>query len=530
MHSRSILKASTALRAAAFAGAMLAPAAVQAEFVTLRSADGTVNLSGELLAFEKNFYVIQTDLGQLRVSAERVSCAGVGCPTIQTDTADVRIAGAEAVGQGMMPLLLEGYAGFLDADANVQVANNQVELLAELVADQGFGDVVGSFLVSSTDSTDAFGALLDQSAEIGMAARRITPSEANTLANAGAGKMTHPSQEHILAVDSLIAIVHPSNPVQSLTMAQLADIYAGKIRNWSQVGGNDAPIAVIDRPAGSSTRDAVMGALFDGAAPAPLSGAAIETENTATAVRVNEDANAIGFVSYAFQRGAKKLPLVSSCGVTMVPDAFSAKTEEYGLQRRLYLYNRDDNLSPESRALLTFATSEEADAVIAKAGFIDLGVDRKEQTLEDERAIGLTAASNDGLQRRLQNDMLSLIGDYDRLSTTFRFNSGSSQLDERAVVDMERLTRYLETQPEGTKVMVVGFTDSVGKFSYNKTLSDRRAGQVAQQLVAYAGSRLSGVDVATTGFGELAPSACNTDVNGKRINRRVEIWVNTPDA
>ena len=51
----------------------------------------------------------------------------------------------------------------------------------------------------------------------------------------------------IVAWDALVAITHPSNSVTSLTEAQLADILLGKIKNWSEIGGDDAPITVCAR-------------------------------------------------------------------------------------------------------------------------------------------------------------------------------------------------------------------------------------------------------------------------------------------
>ena len=268
MHTRSVLRGSSVLKAAAVASAMFVPTLGAADFITLRSADGTVNLDGKFLAFEDNFYLIETALGELRVSAERMSCEGKGCPVIELSAADVQISGSNAVGQGMMPLLLEGFAGYLDADATVTVADGQGKLLAELVADAGFGDPISSYLVSSSASASAFADLLDKSSEIGMSARRILPEEAEQLQLSGAGDMNSPQQEHLLAVDSLVVITHPDNPVQSLTSQQLAQIFSGRITNWKQLGGDDAAITVVDRPAGSSARGVMMAALFTETAPA----------------------------------------------------------------------------------------------------------------------------------------------------------------------------------------------------------------------------------------------------------------------
>ena len=121
--------------------------------------------------------------------------------------------------------------------------------------------------------------------------------------------------------------------------------------------------------------------------------------------------------------------------------------------------------------------------------------------------------------------MLALMADHDRLSTTFRFRTGSSKLDERAVIDMERLTTYLESQGPGTRIKLVGFTDSVGAFQSNQILAEGRASQVMAELAAYAGDRLADVEMSTAAFGEIAPSACNVSDSGRAINRRVEVWI-----
>ena len=52
-------------------------------------------------------------------------------------------------------------------------------------------------------------------------------------------------------------ITHPSNPVTNISSADLTKIYTGEITNWSQIGGNDAPIIVVSREDGSGTRSAV---------------------------------------------------------------------------------------------------------------------------------------------------------------------------------------------------------------------------------------------------------------------------------
>lgn len=503
------------------------PTNVMADDVTLKSADGTVNLTGEFLAFEDNSYMVRTPLGDLRIAASRVTCEGEACPVFEVAEADVEIAGSDAVGLGLMPLLLEGYAGYVDAAAEITNANDGDTLVASLVGDGGFGDELGTYLVQSSGSNDAFSTLLNGESQIGMSSRRIRPEEARALRDVGAGNMVSPTQEHIVAVDSLVVIAHPDNPVTTLTMEQLLDVYSGKVTNWSELGGPDLAITPVSFDEDSGTRSVFESRVFEDAEFELASNALIAEGADEIANLVNADPGAIGYVGYAFQRGAKPMTLVNSCGISMTPDAFSARTEEYALQRRLYLYSRADVEEQEVQDFLTYASSPAADGVVAKSGFIGLGIDRKLQTLDSERARMLLDPNVDAFEGSFMRDMLAKMVDYDRLSTTFRFRTGSSSLDERGQVDMARLADYLKTQPEGTEVLFVGFTDDVGAFESNRVLSEGRAQQVLLELATQAGSELGGIKFSAAGYGEIAPAGCNVAEEGRRINRRVEVWINS---
>ena len=519
---------STALGMLALVGSLTLSSGAFAQEVTLTSSDGTVNMTGDFVDFRDNAYIIATALGELRVSASRVQCEGAACPDLGGGDADVNIGGSDTVGLGLMPLLVEGYAGSLDAAATVVNTGNGEEIIAELVGDQGFGEALSSILVNSTGSSDAFSKLQEQQVEIGMSSRRIRPAEARALRDAGAGNMISPDQEHIVAIDSLVVITHPGNPLQTLTTDELRRIYSGEITNWSQVGGPNLAITVVGRTEGSGTRtvfeDRIFGDLEVNEAP----GKVIAATNSDAAQIVNDDEGAIGYVGYAFQRGAKALSLVNECGISMEPDAFSARTEEYALQRRLYLYTRADAIGADAQAFVDYATSEDADSLIGKAGFIGFAVDRREQSAESGRGLMLRNANADAYEAGFMQDMLEKMVEYDRLATTFRFRTGSSKLDERGRIDKDRLIDYLSTQPDGTEVVMVGFTDDVGEFEGNLGLSQERAAQVADEFVASAGDRLANVSVSSLGYGEIAPSGCNTSNEGRRINRRVEVWIKSP--
>jgi len=154
-----------------------------------------------------------------------------------------------------------------------------VEILAEEYMQQHSGleiDVQGGGSSAGIKAVEA------GIADIGMSSRALKEDEQHLW-----------SME--FAIDGLAMIVHPQNPVNNLTLNQIRDIYSGRITNWKQVGGSDAPIHLIAREEGSGTRsafeDLVMGK--DRITPRSI----VQSSNGAVRQLVSGDKNAIGFIS-----------------------------------------------------------------------------------------------------------------------------------------------------------------------------------------------------------------------------------------
>lgn len=498
-----------------------------AQNVVLQTNDGSTTLKGELVLFEDGFYTIKTALGQMRLSAARVNCQGDACPDLRVDESavDFAIRGANTIGDELMPLLLEGFAGVINAEADIVTTTDSALKIATLVSDQGYGEPFASVLIESSDSADAFANLIDGSAEIGMADRRISRDEARALRNAGAGSMISLDHERVIAVDSLLVLVEESNPVDALTIDQLANIFAGKITNWNAFGGPDLPINVYSFPEESGTETTFSDRILHPRDMHTKSDAIFVENHIEMSRAIVSDPAGIGYAGYAFQRGAKSLNLISECGIRTRPDAFSAKTEEYPLQRRLFAYNRSDTTSERAQEFLDFVTTSDADGLVSKSGFINLGVSRQAQDAGSERVRALIHNASDQFEVALMRQLLIEMMDWDRLSTTFRFASGSTALDSKAQRDLERLVNFLEPLPKGTQIAVVGYTDDRGPFSANQSLSQTRASHIVDIIKGFAGDRLADVELTSMGFGEIAPADCNETATGRNTNRRVEIWI-----
>ena len=102
--------------------------------------------------------------------------------------------------------------------------------------------------VSGPGSGVGIAALIDGTTEVCQASRKIKSAEIEQAEANG----VYPYEIQV-ATDALSVIVHPSNPVSELTIAQLSAIYSGQITNWKEVGGNDAEIVAISRDTNSGT-------------------------------------------------------------------------------------------------------------------------------------------------------------------------------------------------------------------------------------------------------------------------------------
>jgi phosphate transport system substrate-binding protein len=105
-----------------------------------------------------------------------------------------------------------------------------------------------SIAVTGGGSGTGIAALINGTVDIANASRAMKESEKEEARANGIEPI-----EFIVAIDALAVIVHPDNPVDQLTIHQMADIYTGRITNWSEVGGNDQPIVLLSRETNSGT-------------------------------------------------------------------------------------------------------------------------------------------------------------------------------------------------------------------------------------------------------------------------------------
>ena len=210
-----------------------------------------------------------------------------------------------------------------------------------------------TFTYNPTGSGSGIQAVQEGRCDIGLSSRALKDAEKE------AGLT-----ETVLAYDGIAMIVNPANPVEDLSLEQIADIYTGKITNWSEVGGNDSQIVLIGREAGSGTRggfEEIVGVVDACQYRQELS----STGDVITTVAQNPDA--IGYASLAAVKDTVKALKVA--GVT--PTEATVKDGTYTIQRPFVLATKTgEKLNDVAQAFFDYVTSADASEIITAAGAV----------------------------------------------------------------------------------------------------------------------------------------------------------------
>jgi len=519
--------------AMALAGCIFAVgAAGHADEITLRVKGGDLEVKGELRSFDGVRYVIEAPTyGAMTFDASRVDCIGEACAKRVTpptpierldpatpDTVAIRAVGP--VGLDLLPVLINGYARSLGASVSQIVSPSTDEMRLRL--DDAKGATLATYVVRQS-AADAQG-LWDGAAIV--VSDRPLSEDASPRARAAAPASGGPSrQETIISQDGLAVVVSPDSPLVSISEDKLAKVFAGRISTWYELGvsGGRINLYVVD-PASSGV-DVLSQGLLKSRGLALSDTATRVASESALADAVTRDPGGIGVTSFATQRNAKRLNIEGSCGLITRPTSFAVKAGEYPLVRRLYVSTGGGELAPAARGLVRFASSAEAQRVLAEAQFVDQSVEQI--ALDDQKgrmgfAISAPAHAYDpGAMREL----LAAIKGYRRLSITFRF-AGGPDLDTRSRREVAHLADVL-AGPEyvGKRVLLLGFTDMEGKFGPNQAASSKRAASVRTAVLAAAAGRVDPATITAKGYGPLAPVACADTPDRRALNRRVEVWV-----
>ncbi|MDB5659043.1 MAG: hypothetical protein JWS10_1658 [Cypionkella sp.] len=482
-------------RAAIFAA--LLPCVAMAQDVTLTSRDGALAIAGTLQGYDGEFFRIDSSYGLLTIDASGVICDGPACPDLTAPKAVIRLVGEADAGFALLPLLIAGFA-----------------------KSRGLLYAVGPEGAVLTDP--ATHKVLAE-----MSFRPLLPDQARAELKAGRAELMVASAiepdfgSKAVALDALVPIVAPDNPLPKISTIDLARVLAGEVKNWSEVGGLDMPLVLHGLTPDSDLQRALSARL--GRDPAAT---ITHADLRALADAVAKDPWSIALTGRASEGAARALPLSDSCGFPLTPSALAVKAGDYPLTLPVFLLTPRRRLPLMAREFLEFLALPTAQAAIARGGYIDRGLESQPMTADGLRLINAIQGAGEETTLSDLKRLVDLMDGADRLSLTFRFEDGTSALDAESQDSLNDLAQQIEVGSFRNKTLILaGFSDGSGAAEANLALSQDRADGILAALKQAATGMPDSAFPHVEAFGEALPMACDETAAGRRLNRRVEVWL-----
>ncbi len=216
------------------------------------------------------------------------------------------------------------------------------------------------FNISATGSGAGAKALIENRCDIANMSRFMKQKEFQKAIDKGVLPVFH-----TVAMDALLVIIHEDNPVNGLSMEQIQQIYSGKITNWKEVGGNNAPITTIARDSKSGTQKVFNKLVMNGNSTTTD----YELEhNRLIQAMVQDDPNAIGYGGLAFTEGVKAIQIDN-----ISPSKDKIATGKYPLARPLFMVtNGYPKLGSHIQQFINFYTKPAGRLAVESAGYVSL--------------------------------------------------------------------------------------------------------------------------------------------------------------
>jgi phosphate transport system substrate-binding protein len=269
-----------------------------------------------------------------------------------------------------------GQAGTAVPGAQTDIQNKGSDTMVNLALAwaEAYGQIHPEVQIAVTGGGSGTGiaALINGTVDMANASRAIKDEERAQAEANGIEPV-----EHVVALDAIAVVVHPSNPVNRLTIPELAAIFSGKITNWQEVGGEDRPIVLLSRESNSGTHVFFLeevvrqGRTDDKTLFSPDTLLMPSSEGISAEVRHNP--NAIGYDGLGYVTPDQKVLAVAPAEGQpyVLPAVDTVKDGSYPIARDLYIYTIGQ---PQGAILayLDWIMGPEGQAIVKKLGFVPL--------------------------------------------------------------------------------------------------------------------------------------------------------------
>jgi phosphate transport system substrate-binding protein len=220
--------------------------------------------------------------------------------------------------------------------------------------------------VNGGGSGTGIAALINGTVDLAQSSRPMKAGEKSDIEQRRNSKLN----ETPVALDALAVFVHEANPVKSLTIDQLSQIYTGTVTNWNQVGGSNAPIVLYGRENSSGTyeyfKENVLNKQDFGPRVQTLAGTA------AVINAVARDRNGIGYGGIAYAQGVRAVGVKKDAASPAVePAEANVANGTYPISRHLYFY-WIDSAGPHAQEFVKWAVSPAGQKLVENVGYFPL--------------------------------------------------------------------------------------------------------------------------------------------------------------
>src|SRR5438046_5204119 len=218
-----------------------------------------------------------------------------------------------------------------------------------------------TFNIAAEGSTTGIAAIIDGTAQIGMASRPTKPEEVAAAKAKGVN-----FKETIVAYDGIAVIVSTANPIKGLTKKQVEQIFTGDVTDWSAVGGSGGKISIYTRNTSSGTysdfKELAMKKRDYAGGSQKMAG------NEQIAAEVGKNPNGVGYVGMAYTKagGVKAMPIDGA-----VPSTKSVQAHTYPYWRPTFYYTNGD-ASGLAKDFVDFTVGPGGQRIVAQVGFVPI--------------------------------------------------------------------------------------------------------------------------------------------------------------
>jgi len=218
-----------------------------------------------------------------------------------------------------------------------------------------------TFNIAAEGSTTGIAAIIDGTAQIGMASRPTKPEEVAAAKAKGVA-----FKETIVAYDGIAVIVNAANPVKALTKKQVEQIFTGDVNDWSAVGGSGGKISIYTRNTSSGTYSEFKELAMKKRDYAPDSQKMAGNEQIAQ--EVGKNPNGVGYVGLAYTK-ASGIKVVAIDNATPSKESVLGKKYPYARPTFYYTNGEPTGLAKE---FVDFTISDAGQKIVEQVGFVPI--------------------------------------------------------------------------------------------------------------------------------------------------------------